>query len=176
MIGGPLALVAMCAALATVPAAAQIRAPIDDDFILAAVQGGNAETDMAKLELRAGKGDEALSFARRMLEDHPPIAARLARIMPGAPSRAKECLGTGDRIAFAWLSTLPATDLDQQYIVQQVGDHLATVAAFTAEAETGTRPELRAFAKAELPLLREHLQVALGNAREVAGDNPLRAP
>ena len=176
MTGGRIVFATVCAALLALPASAQTAPSIDDDFIVAAVQGGNAEIDMAKLELRAGKGDEAMSFAKRMLEDHPPIGARLARIVPGAASRAKERLGTVDRIAYARLSTLGPTDLDQQYIVQQVGDHLATVSVFTAEAETGRQSALRAFAKSELPLLREHLQVALGNARDVAGDNPLRTP
>lgn len=153
---------------------AQTAVDIDGAFIVAATQGNNAEIDMAHLVLERGRMDEALSFARRMLEDHAALVKRFAKVAPPATTVVPERENAADRLALARLAKLPTTDMDQEYLIQQVGDHLATVSVFTAEAQSGTNPALRAFAKAELPMLKEHLQIALSDARRVSGDNPLR--
>jgi putative membrane protein len=156
------------------PARAQTAIDIDGAFVVAATQGNNAEIDMAFLVLRRGKMDDALSFAHRMIEDHTALAARFAKIVPPAAAVVPERENAADRLALVRLAKLPVADMDQEYLIQQVGDHLATVSVFTTEASDGSNPVLRAFASSELPLLREHLEVAIMNAKHVSGDNPLR--
>ncbi len=168
--------VLICASVAVAgPAAnAQAAPDIDASFAVAATQGNNAEIDMARVVLARGKMDEALSFAREMLADHGALAERFAAVVPAAMSVVPERENAADRIALARLAALAPADMDQEYFIQQVGDHLATVSVFTAEAREGTIPALKAFATRELPMLKEHLQVALAAARRVSGDNPLR--
>ena len=156
------------------PANAQTALDIDGAFVVAATQSNNAELDMAFVVLKRGKMDEALSFAHRVIEDHTALAARFAKIVPPASALVPERENAADRLALARLAKLPPADMDQEYLIQQVGDHLATVSVFNTEAVFGTNPALRAFAKSELPTLREHLEVALANARRVSGANPLR--
>ena len=156
------------------PAHAQTAIDIDGAFVVAATQSNNAELDMAFLILRRGKMDEALSFAHRMIEDHTELAARFAKIVPPENTVVPGRENAADRLVLARLAKLPPADMDQEYLITQVADHLATVSVFTTEAVDGANPALRAFAKSELPILREHLEVALANARRVSGDNPLR--
>jgi len=170
------ALAALSALGAPRPSQSAPSSHVDTDFITAAVQTDNAEMDMARLELQRGNGDEAMSFAKRMLADHQPIAVALARIAPSSVARVTEREGPGDRLALALLKALPPTDLDQQYLIGQVGGHLAAVSAYETEAAHGNNAALRAFATGTLPTLREHLEVAFEDARHVGGDNPLRAP
>ena len=170
--------VALAALLAAFCIARPVRAApaidIDGTFVVAATQGNNAEIDMAFLILKRGKMDEALSFAHRMIEDHTALVARFAKVVPPANASVAERENATDRLALARLAKLSPTDMDQEYLIQQVGAHLATVSVFTAEARDGTNPALKAFAESELPMLHEHLAVAISNARRVSGDNPLR--
>ena len=168
------------AALAAVSAfPGQVRAQtaidIDGAFVVAATQGNNAEIDMAFLVLKRSKTDEALSFAHRMIEDHTALVARFNKLVPPGNVVVPERENAADRLALARLAKLPPADMDQEYLIQQVGDHLATVSVFTTEARDGANPALRAFANSELPMLKEHLQVALMDAKRVGGDNPLRS-
>jgi len=119
---------------------------------------------MARLELQRGDADEAVSFARRMLADHEPIAARLARIVPASVARVAEREGVGDRLALTRLKLLPPADLDQQYIIGQVGGHLAAVSAYETEASHGNNPALRAFATGTLPTARTSPDCLRGRA------------
>ncbi len=170
-----LTLTALLAAFAPAYSAnAQTAIDIDGAFVVAATQSNNAEMDMAFLVLKRGKMDEALSFAHRMIEDHTALGARFAKIVPPANALVPERENAADRLALARLAKLPPADMDQEYLIQQVGDHLATVSVFTTEARDGLNPALKAFAKNELPMLREHLEVAIAGARRVSGDNPLR--
>jgi putative membrane protein len=173
--GATLVIAAALAVLgAAGPARAQPAVDIDGAFVVAATQGNDAEIDMAFLILRRGKMDDALSFAHRMIEDHTALVARFSKIVPPASVVVPERENAIDRLALARLAKLPVADMDQDYLIQQVGDHLATVSVFTTEARDGSNPALRAFAASELPMLREHLEVAIMNAKHVSGDNPLR--
>ncbi len=172
--GGFIIATSIAALLTFGHAGAQTAVDIDGAFVVAATQGNNAEIDMAFLILKRGKMDEALSFAHSMIDDHTALGARFAKIVPPASAIVPERENAPDRLALARLAKLSPTDMDQEYLIQQVGDHLATVSVFTTEAQYGVNPALRAFAKNELPMLREHLQVAISSARRVSGDNPLR--
>ncbi len=171
---GPFVLALGLAASLAGPATAQSAADVDRAFIVAATQGNDAEIDMAQIVLQRGKMDEALAYARLMVTDHSALAARFAAVVPPGAAVVPERENAADRVALARLAALAQPDLDQEYLVQQVGDHLATVMVFTTEARQGTNPALKAFAKKELPMLQEHLQLAIANARRVSGDNPLR--
>lgn len=77
-----------------------------------------------------------------------------------------------DRLALDRLVHAEPVTFDQEYLVQQVGDHLATISLFTTEAKLGADPALRSFAAGELSMLRSHLQLAVENAGHIGGDTP----
>ncbi len=173
-------LTAVCGAVPTVaqaPAPPHAASPIDDEFVTAAVQIDNAELDMARLELaHHGNTDEARSFAQRMIADHSAIAAHLAHIAPAAVARVKQREGLVDKLTLVRLESLSPTELDQQYLLAQVGGHLSAMSVYQTEMLLGANRALKLFASGELPTLREHLEVAYMYASHVTGANPIKPP
>lgn len=98
-------------------ASAQTAVDIDGAFVVAATQGNDAEIDMAHLVLERGRMDEALSFARLMLDDHTALAKALALVVPAATASVPERENAADRLALARLAQLPRSDMDQEYLI-----------------------------------------------------------
>jgi putative membrane protein len=151
-------------------------ATVDRTFALAAIQGNFAELDMAQLALRRGNANEVKGYARKMLDEH-------ARLMQDMDASLRRALGAGampqrlaapDALALRHLQTVADVDFDQDYAMQQVGDHLATMTAFRTEAEDGTDTQLKALARKWLPTIQAHLELATDLARHIGGSNPFK--
>jgi putative membrane protein len=156
------------------PPPAPVAAYVDDLFGVAAIEGNNAELDMAQLALQKSRADETRDFAQRMIDEHTALAQRFSRVAPAAAASLPDRENDVDRLALTRLSALPAVSFDQEYLTQQIGDHLATIAVFSAEAEDGHNPDLKSFAQHELPMLRAHLEEALDMARHIGGGGPFK--
>ncbi|MBD5633483.1 MAG: DUF4142 domain-containing protein [Candidatus Eremiobacteraeota bacterium] len=163
-------------ALAFVPAVVSSQAvtpktDVDAAFQLLAMQGNDAEIDMSQLALERSNALEVRGFAQKMIAEHTDLMHRLVETIPSAahpPARVNAL----DRLALERLATLPAADFDQEYIVQQIGDHLATIDVFETEARIGGDPVLKAFAARELPTIRAHLDLAVNEAKHIGGAGP----
>jgi len=145
---------------------------VDATFALLAHQADDAEIEMARLALRRSDADEARMFAQNMIDEHGKLERQLdglARAPAGAP-RTNDI----DRLAMLRLGALPAADFDQQYLMQQVGDHLAAISVYSSEAEQGHDLRLREFAARTVPMLRAHLQQAVDAVRHVGGSSPFK--
>ena len=60
------------------------------------------------------------------------------------------------------LAELKGGKFDEEFKNQVIAEQQAAIAAFEAQAADGADPELQAFAKRELPRLREELETARG--------------
>jgi putative membrane protein len=58
------------------------------------------------------------------------------------------------------LSKLSGPDFDKAYAKEQLKDHQTDVKDFSAEAQSGTDPNVKAFASGTLPVLQQHLELA----------------
>jgi putative membrane protein len=148
------------------------RGGVDATFALLAHQADDAEIDMGRLALRRSNADEARMFAQTMIDEHGTLERQLdglTRAAAGTP-RTDDI----DRLAMLRLGAIPVTDFDQQYLMQQVGDHLAAISIYSTEAELGHDPQLREFAGRTLPMLRAHLQLAVDAVRHIGGSSPFK--
>jgi putative membrane protein len=163
----------LCALAATLVGAAPPPGPdVDATFLLLARQANAAEIDMARLALRRSNADEARNFAQDMIADHSQIAEALDAIAPPAHDAPRE--SEAARLATLRLGDIPAAGFDQQYLLQQVGDHLAAVSLYSTEADEGRNRQLRAFAGHELGMLQAHLQLAVDDAARIGGSSPFK--
>ncbi len=148
---------------------------IDHTFAIAASQGNNAEMDMANLALKQAHAGEAVSFARTMIEEHEAMAKQFqpatSRLLPAGPP---ERLAPADMLAFEHLQTVSAVDFDQEYLIGQVGGHLATLTVFQTEADNGTDPELKELARKWLPTIKSHLELAVDMTKHIGGSSPFK--
>ena len=152
-------------------------ASVDRLFALAAMQGNNAELDMAQLALRRASANEIKSYAGKMIAEHEgmmqemmPALRRVLRA--NAPPQR---LAAPDALAYRHLEAVPPVDFDQAYAMQQIGDHLATLTAFQTEADNGTDPQLKQVVRKWLPTIQAHLELAVDLTRHIGGSSPFKS-
>jgi putative membrane protein len=134
----------------------------DNSFIMQAASGGMAEVALGQMAQQKSENPVIRQFAAEMVADHTPadkelmaIAAKKNVVPPSSPDAARSAVATQ-------LSALSGTAFDQQYLSSQRQDHELQIKLYTDEAQTGTDPELRAFAAKYLPILQRHLAEVQG--------------
>lgn len=132
----------------------------DQQFVSLAATGGLATVELGRLATERAARGSVQQFAQRMVLDHGALNADLARLayrkgvrVPVAPDDAHQ--QTKERLA-----RLSGHDFDRAYMQEMVADHRKDIAHFEGEAQTGTDPDLKAFAAGALPVLRQHLEMA----------------
>jgi len=65
----------------------------------------------------------------------------------------------GDRSEYTYLAALTGIQFDEEYASQALRAKSDAITEFREEAENGTLPEIRNFAKQTLPTVEEHLRL-----------------
>jgi putative membrane protein len=156
-------LVVLVAAPLLLTAAASFAAEVsagDRRFVEEAAAGGQAEVSDGQLAQEKGASNEVKQFGSKMVSDHSQANSELMQIAqskgitpPSHPTRS-------EMRAEKQLDRLSGSAFDRQYAKEQVADHQKTIALFQKEANSGTDPDLKAFANKLLPKLQQHLQMA----------------
>jgi putative membrane protein len=155
------ATLAAAAALAAAgPAAADPTLSSQDaTFVKMAAQGGMAE--VADATVVAGKtNDPAVkAFAERMIHDHGKANDQLASIAKSQSITLPSDIGPTNADMKDKLQALDGKALDTAYLTGQKTAHEQTIALFQKEVQSGSDPQLVAFAKQTLPTIESHLHM-----------------
>ena len=158
-----IALAALMAAFAT-PAAAQsvavAPAPLlvpmtAEGFRAMALQSDAFELSSSQLALQRSRNPAVRSFARQMVQDHTMTSQAL-----GVPAGSAVALDARHASMLNQLAPLSGRAFDAAYGQMQVMAHQEAVAMFTAYAQGGVDPAMRAFTQQVLPSLQMHLTMA----------------
>ena len=120
----------------------------DKTFMKKAAKDGMMEVTMGKVAEQNAQNDDVKSFGKRMVTDHGKANDELKSIASkkGAQLPSKEHSGK-------WTS-------DKAYMDMMVKDHEKDLAAFKAEASSGSDPDLKKFADDTAKVIQEHLDLA----------------
>lgn len=120
----------------------------DKTFMMNAAKGGMMEVEMGKMAAQNGQSADVKKFGNRMVTDHSKANNELMALareegvsLPGAKSAGK------------WKS-------DKAYMDDMVKDHQADLAEFQKEAQSGTDPDVKAFAAKGAKMVSSHLKLA----------------
>ena len=120
----------------------------DKTFMMNAAKGGMMEVEMGKMAAQNGQSADVKRFGNRMVTDHSKANGELMALakeegvaLPGAKSAGK------------WKS-------DKDYMGAMVKDHQTDLAEFQKEAQSGTDPDLKAFAAKGAKMVSSHLKMA----------------
>src|SRR5436190_7030245 len=120
----------------------------DKTFMMNAAKGGMMEVEWGKLAGQNGQNADVKKFGNRMVTDHSKANSELMALakeegvsLPGAKSPGK------------WKS-------DKDYMAMMVKDHQADLAEFQKEAQSGTDPDVKAFAAKGSKMVSTHLKLA----------------
>ncbi len=156
------------------PGKEQESAEVDRLFATIAIQGNNAELDMAELALKRESANEVKGFAGKMIAEHEGLRDDMLPLQRISSSSPSERLSPADQLAMLHLQAVKPADFDQLYIMGQIGGHLHMLMAFEAEAENGTDPQLKELARKWMPTIQAHLQLAVDTAKHVGGASPFK--
>lgn len=137
-------------------AASSLTTPSPDTFMEDAAQGGMAEVELGKLASSKAQDPEVKKFGQMMVTDHTKANAELKALAAKKNFQLPTDLGS-HKSDLDSMSKLSGAEFDQEYVDNMVDDHEDDVAAFQKMADSGTDPELKAFAAKTLPVLKKHL-------------------
>ena len=120
------------------------------------------EIQSSQLALSKQADEDTKPFAQKMVQDHQKTASELKAVVEG--SIVKLTLpATMDSEHQKMLNDLQAKDgkdFDRTYDQIQLKAHQDAVALFESYSKIGDNPELKSWAVATLPHLKEHLSMA----------------
>ncbi len=135
-------------------------AAADQTFAMMAAAGGLAEIQAAQLAETKTKRPGIKRFAEHMIKDHTAANQQLMQIaqqkgitLPTTPSDAQQQ-------DYAKLQGETGGQFVRDYLASQVQDHQQMLQAFQTESQTGTDPDLKAFATQTAPAIQQHLTAA----------------
>ena len=120
----------------------------DKNFMMNAAKGGMMEVEGGKLAAQNAQNADVKKFGNRMVTDHSKANSELMAL-------AKEegvALPAG-KSAGKWKS-------DKDYMAMMVKDHQTDLAEFQKEAQSGTDPDVKAFAAKGAKMVSTHLKLA----------------
>lgn len=136
--------------------------PTDDrSFIDLAASGDMYELAASRIAKERGVGGEVATFADQMIADHSVTSAELRAITAAMapPMTVPTELNGKHRSMLQQLNEAgPGNATTRAYVDGQRAAHNEAVALYTAYAQNGEHPALKAFAQKHLPALTAHLE------------------
>lgn len=154
-------------------AGAQSLSDADREFIKKAAEGGAVEVELGNLATQRASWPVVEEFGAKMVKDHGAANAELATLARAKGVDMPTTLDPAHQAVRDRLMALQGTDFDRAYMQDMVKDHTQDVAEFEKASQTAADQDVRSWAAAKLPMLREHLALARDvNSQVVLGPTP----
>ena len=140
----------------------------DADFARAAASGGMMEVELGKIAQERASNPQVKEFGRRMQTDHSKANDELKKIAAKKGIKLPSQLEGKQKSTVDKLSKLKGEEFDRAYMAIMVDDHKEDIEKFQRQAEKGEDPDLRKFAKEQLPILKKHLELAEQTRKQVS--------
>jgi putative membrane protein len=132
----------------------------DADFVRRASSAGLTEVALGKLAAEQASSDSVKKFAARMVEDHSKSNEALGKLAGGKGLQLAVAPEPAQQQEIERLKELDGAKFDRAYSDAMVKDHKLATGLYQLEAEKGEDPEIRDWAKSQLPVLKEHEKLA----------------
>jgi putative membrane protein len=140
--------------------------PAEQRFMNEAAAGSQAEIHLARTASSKGQSEAVKQLAQKIEQDHTAASKELESIaskrgvsLPNAPDPKHQ--QQMDK-----LSKLEGAAFDRAYARHMVSEHKKEISKFERASKNLVDTDLRKFAEATLPKLREHLQMAQAAANQ----------
>lgn len=136
----------------------------DMAFLAGAAEAQQAGMTLSRMAMERSRNDAVKQFAQRMLQDHTKAGQEVSKLAESLRMSLTETRTDRPRRSPEKLSQLSGAAFDQAYIKHELSDHKKTLAEFAKKAKAIKHPQIREWASATLPLLKEHIILAKGLA------------
>jgi putative membrane protein len=129
----------------------------DQDFMLAAAQGGMTEVKLGELAAQNGKRDDVKAFGQRMVKDHTAINDDLKVLAAQKGVTLPDSLDAKHQRMVDKMAALTGSEFDDAYIAGMIKDHKKDARAFKAESSRTQDVDIKGFLDKSIPIVVEHL-------------------
>jgi putative membrane protein len=138
--------------------AAMPVATVDQDFMLAAAQGGMTEVKLGELAATNGQRAEVRDFGQMMAKDHTAINGDLKTLAAQKGVSLPATLDAKHQGKVDKMSALTGAGFDEAYVKGMIKAHQQDAKAFKAELAATPDADLKSFLEKTIPVVEAHLQ------------------
>jgi putative membrane protein len=132
----------------------------DQTFAREADISGMAEVELGKMAEEKGSAAKVKSFGQQMVADHTKAGDELKGIATAKGMTLPTSLDPMHQATRDRLAKLSGAEFDRAYMEAMVSGHQTVAKNMMTEANSGTDPQLKAFAAKTLPTVQMHLKMA----------------
>ena len=136
----------------------------DRKFIMMAAEDGMKEVHMGQMAVQQGQSDTVKKLGQTIVSDHTKANQQLMAIA------TKNRIAPDTRVKMDKMSKKDMENFDQAWLAMMVKDHQKDIALYQQQAQQGSAPELKNFAKKTLPVLQKHLKLVQSAQQKMGGD------
>jgi putative membrane protein len=146
-------------ALADMVGSAPLNAA-DRSFLMMASEANVGEIASGHLAERKASSTSVQLLGKRFVDTHSTNERKLGALSANLGVSLPMHATATDKMLVQKLSQLSGTTFDVAFLRDEERGHKNTIEAFQQEVANGSNPEVIAYAKASLPVLEEHLDIA----------------
>lgn len=139
----------------------------DKQFVVKAIQGGNAEIKKGMLARKKSTNAEIVRYGEMMEKDHHAVNNKLKETAQQKGYKISEQLSNDLQQSYNQLEKLDGSAFDKAYVSQMVNDHKKTIELFQQQANSGIDQDLKDIAISALPTLEKHLKQIVQLEQEI---------
>jgi putative membrane protein len=132
----------------------------DATFVVNTANAGMTEIQAGQVAQQKGMSKDAKSYGAMMVKDHTAAADKLKAVAASKNITLPPAISPEMQKNIDDLQKKDGKDFDKAYFSMMVDDHKKVISLFEDEAKNGSDADIKAFATATLPTLREHLAEA----------------
>lgn len=132
----------------------------DQQFMRQADEISLAEVQLGKIAQSNSSNKAVQLFGERMVKDHSRLNRELRELARNQGIKLPTQLDQEHQQMVNRLSSLTGTAFDREYAKDMVPGHKKAIQKFEDEATNGQDPQVKAWAKKAIPILKEHLRLA----------------
>jgi putative membrane protein len=130
----------------------------DENFILAAAQGGMTEVKLGELAAQKGTRDDVKAFGQMMVKDHTAINDDLKALATQKGVTLPGSLDAKHQGMVEKMAALTSSEFDAAYVADMIKDHKMDAKDFKAESAKTKDADIKAFVDKSIPVVGEHLK------------------
>jgi putative membrane protein len=130
----------------------------DQDFILAASQGGMTEVKLGELASANGKREDVKEFGQMMVKDHTAINNDLKALASQKSVTLPDNLDAKHQGMVDKMTALSGSEFDNAYIAGMIKAHKADAKAFKGESSATQDADIKSFLDKSIPIVEAHLK------------------
>ena len=140
----------------------------DAAFLTTAAKRQQSEIRLSQLAAERSESEQVKQFAQRMVQDHTKANQEISKLAETLGITLSTSGGERSHKETGRLSALSGPAFDRAYLKHEMADHKKNVSEFAAKSKTLKNTQVREWASATLPVLKEHLSLVKGLASKAA--------